>query len=56
MGVVINWEHVLHNLDEYPKALLLVQVLQQITDYKVHALTVANCRITLQESVQNIPK
>jgi predicted RNA-binding protein len=54
--IIINGQHVLDNLYEYPEALLLVQMLQQIADNEIHALAVTNGRISLQERVQDIPQ
>ena len=56
MRVVVDGEHVLDDLDEYPEAFLFVQVLEQVADDEIHALAVANGRIPLQERIQHIPK
>ena len=54
--IIINRQHVLHDLYEYPKALLLVQMLQQIAYDEIHALAITNGRISLQERVEDIPE
>lgn len=52
--VVINREYTLSNGDECPKTLLFVEILEQVSHHKVHALAVADGRVSLNKSAQHI--
>jgi len=52
--VVINWEYTFSYGHKSPETLLLIEVLEQVSDHEVHALAVANRGVSLHESAQHI--